>query len=262
MSNRRNAIAERRARVEYEQHLKDREEDFAAAKAHLLAAGDDAKWRETKQEFGEWRRRYRLHGEELGYRGPGRVALSTNTWHHWSLIAFDAEADAHAAGDEYRATGGADASDALGRAFRASQVATVAAAFVVEGLFGSVVYFVPEVSGNRRWSIVIRTLREMFDLSRVDRLDERIKELFALRDDVAHPWVAVRQPQPHPYGFADTAIEVATYSPEVASASVDLACLMLDECTKRPLEDQRWARRWAVAHRDGVERLLLSRGES
>lgn len=260
MSKRSKVVAERRARIEYEEHLKDREEDFAEEKARLLAAGDDAQWRKVKQEFAEWRRAYRLRGEQLGYRGPGPVAMSTDMWHHWGLIAFDAEVDAWAASDEYRATGGgADSSDALGRAFRASQVATVAAAFVVEGLFGSVVYFVPEVSGNKRWSIVCRTLRELFDLSGVERLDQRMEELFGLRDDVAHPWVAVRQPKPHPYGLASTAIEMATYTSECASTSIDFACLLLDECTMRPLMDQRSARRWAGAHRDGVERLLLSR---
>jgi hypothetical protein len=184
-----------------------------------------------------------------------------NTWVHWGLIAFDAEAAAKVAGAEYRATAGAsDPIDSLGRAFRASSVAIVAAAFMIEGLFGSVVYFVPKVNGDKRWSIIVRTLRSMFDLSRVRRLDQQMEQLFGLRDDAAHPWVEVQPPKAHPYGFAHTSVEVATYTPEVATESVDLACVLLNQCTTRPAAGQRAAARWALANRAGVERLLDRRG--
>lgn len=249
----------RRDVIEYQEHLKDRNEQYDEERATLLKAGDAEAARRLSQEFGEWRSAYKRMGEEKGYRQPG-VALSTNMWFHWGSIAFDAERTAKAAGSEYRATGGqSDPTDALGRAFRASSLAIVAAAFVVEGIYGSVCYFVPPVNGSRRWSIVLRTLRLLFDLSRIRRLDQEMEHLFALRDDAAHPWVVVRPPQPHPYGFANTSVEVATYTPEVASQCIDLACELLNQCVRHPVDANRRAQRWARDNREGVQRLITLR---
>ena len=249
----------RRELVEYQEHLKDRSEEFDEARARLLEAGEKDAARRLSEEFGRWRSEYKRVGEEKGYRQPG-VAVSTNTWFHWALIAFEAERVAKTAGGEYRATRGeSDPTDALGRAYRASSTATVAAAFVVEGLYGSVCYLVPAVGGQRRWAVITRTLRLLFDLSRIRRLEQEMELLFGLRDDAAHPWIAVLPPTPHPYGFAKTSREIATHTPEVATQCIDVACTVLDECTTRPLHENRRANRWARDSRAGVERLLALR---
>lgn len=249
----------RRDLIEYQEHLKDLTEKYEEEKAALIAAGDSEAVRRSTQEFGQWRSAYKAMGEEKGYRQAG-VALSTNMWFHWGCVAFDAEHIATTAGDEYRATSGvSDPTDALGRAFRASSNAVVAAAFMVEGLYGSVCYFLPPVSGNRRWSIVLRTLRMLFDLSRIARLDLEMEHLFELRDDAAHPWVAVRPPRPHPYGFGSTSVEVATYTPEVASHCIGFACQLLDQCVLHPVENSRSAKRWARDNREAVQRLVALR---
>ncbi len=250
----------RRALVEYQELLKNRTEEYDEAKAALVTTGDMETVRKLSQDFGRWRSEYKRMGEAKGYRQAG-VALSTNMWFHWGHIAFDAERAAKSAGNEYKATGGrSDPTDSLGRAFRSSSVAIVAAAFMVEGLYGSVCYFVPPVSGRRRWSIILRTLRMLFDLSRVRRLDQGIEQLFGLRDDAAHPWVAVRPPQLHPYGFTNTSVEIATYTPEVASQSIDLACQLITQCTLHPVQNSRSAKRWAQDNREGVQRLVALRG--
>lgn len=250
----------RRLLVEYQERLKNRTEEYDEAKAALVATGDMESVRQLSQDFGRWRSEYKRMGEEKGYRHAG-VGISTNMWFHWGHIAFDAERAAKSAGDEYKATAGhSDPTDSLGRAFRASSVATVAAAFMVEGLYGSVCYFVPPVSGSRRWSIILRALRMLFDLSRIRRLDQEMEQLFGLRDDAAHPWVAVRPPRPHPYGFTNASVEIATYTPEVASQGIDLACQLIEECTLHPVESSRSAKRWARDNREGVQRLVALRG--
>jgi hypothetical protein len=251
---------ERRKLIEYQEHLQNRTEEFEEQKAALLAAGDREAARKLGEEFGAWRSEYTRVGEESGYR-QGGIAMSTNMWHAWGLVAFDAELVAKSAGAEYTATRGeSDPTGALGRAFRASLTATVAATFMVEGLYGSVCYFVPEVKGNKRWSVILRTLRELFQLDRIGKLDQEIQRLFELRDNAAHPWVVVRPTRPHPEGFANTSVEVATYTPTIASWAIDLACTLLDQCTLHPVETSPSAKRWARANRRGVEQLAALRG--
>lgn len=260
MSKRTVASDPKRDLIEYQEYLKDRSEDHAAALATIRVAGDEEAADRLSKNFAQWRSEYLRVGEKKGLYKSG-VAMSTEAWFHWGCIAFDGERIATSAGSAYRATGGeSDPKDELGRAFRASSIAIVSAAFMIEGLYGSVCYFVPPVDGSRRWSIVLRTCRMLFDLSGIERLDQQMKQLFGLRDDAAHPWVAVRPPKPHPYGLANTSVEVATYTPEVASESIDLACSLLDRCTLHPLASNRSAKRWAQDQRAGVERLMTLRG--
>lgn len=252
----------RRRIIEYEEEEWSRSQDFALEREVLREAGDGAGERKLTDDFAAWRKRHRQDGEAEGLRNAG-VNLSTNIWHHWGVIAFAAEREAIAAtAERHSIEGNSDPTDALGRSFRAGLTAVVAAAFMVEGLFGAVCYFVPPQAPRRRWAVMLQTLRMEFDLSGIPRLQQEMQRLFQLRDDAAHPWVATEPPVAHPEGFGNTSRDVATYTAATATASIDLATQLLLNCAKYPLvtASNASAVRWASGHLPGIERLLELRG--
>jgi hypothetical protein len=74
VGGRRDDESERRARVEYEEHLKDREEEYQETKRMLLEAGDRERLGEFSREFAE------SGGGRIGRRartGAGERLVST-----------------------------------------------------------------------------------------------------------------------------------------------------------------------------------------
>jgi hypothetical protein len=254
-------IQRQRRQVERREDHQDAEEEFAEEKTWLLAAGDTEGWTRLKHEFAETRRAFRLDEEAEGLRGPGTgVQLSTNMALVWLKIAIEQEAIARHAEAEFVAhEGGADDTDWLGRTMRAAIVTVTSAAFAIEGLYGSVCYFVPKQSSGRRWAKILKTLRLLFNVTGIPKLDQRLERLFELRDLAAHPWVAVQHPLPHPAKPTRVSVEVATFTASAATAAVDVACELLHHCTTHPLPGTRRARRWSDANRHGAERVLSSR---
>jgi len=260
MTNKRTAAADARRRlVEFHEHLYDRSEIYDEERARLLTAGDALGAERHMEEFASWRRDYLAHGEAEGlYRGG--VMLGTNHWFDWGCIAFRAETAALTAAARFEATfGSADPDDALGVSYRESMAAIVAAAFMIDSLYGSICYLLADAGGNRRWSRILRTCRALFDLSRIPRLDQRVQELFHLRDDAAHPWVAVKVPQPHPSGLTNIAPELATYTPATATQSIDLSLTLIEHCIHFPQSGNRRAARWATNNLASYESLIKRR---
>jgi hypothetical protein len=251
-------IRRQRRQVERREDHQDAEEEFTEEKTRLLAAGDSEGWTRLKHEFAQTRRAFRLEEEAEGLRGPGTgVQLSTNMALVWLKIAIEQEAIARRAEAEFVThEGGADDTDSLGRTMRAAIVTVTSAAFAIEGLHGSVCYFVPEQRSRRRWAQILSTLRLLFNVNGIPKLDQRLERLFELRDLAAHPWVAVQHPLPHPVKPTRVSVEVATFTASAATAAVDVACELLHHCTIHPLPGIRRARRWSDGNRPGAERVL------
>jgi len=165
-----------REHVEYAERLKDAQEDFEAESLALIASGDRETLVRRSREHGEWVRAYRLDGVARGVEYGGGVGMSTNMWAHWGYIAIDAEERAVKALQR-------EDDDWLTDSFRSSLTAIVAAAFTIEGLNGAVCYFIPELEARQRWTKIMRTLQVQFDLSRINRLSQKMELLFELRDN-------------------------------------------------------------------------------
>jgi len=248
--------ARRRLQVELKEDLDDLTEIYEEARAIAANEDDHAEVTRLKTEFGTRRTAIKQRQEAEGFRGPGTtVQASTNTYFHWVLIAFDREAAAYKAMTDHRHGQTA----ALGRCLRESMGGITAASFSIESLFGSVCYLVPEPTKRpQRPAEILNALHQLFDLGGLVRLQQRMEELFDRRDLAVHPWVAVRALHEHPSLEGRFAKEVVDFTPEAASAGIDLACELLDACTTQPIPGHRRAARWANQNRSGVQPLLAA----
>ena len=148
-----------------------------------------------------------------------------------------------------------------GRSFRASLMAIVAAAFTIEALYGAVEKFSSglELARKKNWVRIKMVLSDQFDLSAVDRFDQALGSLCRLRDEAAHAWDRLEESVPHPTRSANVSAQVARYTADEATRSVDLAIEILYACVGHPRDGNPHSGQWAEDHRDGVQRLIVLR---
>jgi hypothetical protein len=103
-------------------------------------------------------------------------------------------------------------------------------------MFGVVKEFVAEVRTDRRWSTILETLKEGFEI-RGDagggRWARELEWLFDLRDAALHFKEAQQPTVPHPTGTT-TGAENVLYSLEPAERAVSLLLEVRDTCTAKP----------------------------
>lgn len=187
------------------------------------------------------------------------VQMSTDMWWHWARISIEAEASAISSTQKWLVS--MDAEE-LGVSFRAALTSIVAAAFSIEALC-SAVRPISSGPGNadKNWSKVKNTLTDPFSLTSVRRLDQRLRALFELRDQGAHPWDRLEESVAHPSDAGYVPVQIATYSAEEATKSVDLVLEILRACTRHPKADREPSKQWAADYSAAVQRLKAIRSD-
>lgn len=150
--------------------------------------------------------------------------------------------------------------DALLKEFRAALVATTAAAYSVEAMYGDFKYLIePQRDKDARYQTLMRAFRAAFGLSgdAEERLRRDLRWLFERRDEAVHPYTESETPAQHPAGF-NTGVEHQSFNAVESGRAVDTALTVLDIAATPSTTSPRWIRRWASlrsGHHDTVRPL-------
>jgi hypothetical protein len=243
---------ERRITVERFHRLKDREEDYATARA---AATDPTERRRLAEELSRYRRRHREGDIARGKRLPGtNVAMRRNMWALWLDVASDHE---QRAADAYsRIEAGETA--ALGDELRDSLVAVTASAFAVEAVFEDVRYLVPNSASTgknlRVDEVISNRLIGAFGLSSAKETELRgeLEWLFERRNEVVHPYSEHGPPERHPSGDM-TGAHSSRFNAEESRHALMVVLLVLRYAENPRVSAHRWVGRWSRGNRDYFE---------
>jgi hypothetical protein len=173
------------------------------------------------------------------------VRASSHFWIAWSRIAAEQRDESRRARSELLTLPvGGELVLGLEREWHASLVAVAAAAFAIDSFYEEVKSDIPlpqatvsawQSKGTARASRIIETLKRGFTIGRqASQWTSDLQRLYHLRDTVVHQRPALEPTMEHPSGRTKVAAEMATYSLEEASASVNLALDIISTCLMSP----------------------------
>ena len=243
MPSQRDRDAERRTTVERYHQLKDREEDFAVAKA---AATTYEERRRLDSEMYAFRSAHRKVDQERGKRAPGLVGIRMHQimWARWCEISVRHELEARTA--FARIVKGE--TEALVDELRQSLVAIAAAASTIEAIYEDVRFLVPERPYKRAtYDRISDLLGIAFGLpsSEKEQLVDNLKWLFRRRNEGVHPYAEPEAPQVHPSGV-NTSAEASRFNADESRRAVDIAMSVLQAAESPPAPYSRWVERWVT----------------
>ena len=233
--------AERREWVERHERFKDLEERYERQRAQST---DPAERRKLAEEFAAKRRAHREADIALGKRSPGTgVAVRQTMWLQWLEIAVQNEMVARRGFEELI---GHQASDPLGREFRASLVAVTASAYTIEAIFGEVKYLIPPQPrrGNRH-SQLRHAFRISFGIGGSDdaKLADQLARLFSHRDSAVHPYTELVPTEQHPAGI-NTGVEHSLFNAVTSGRAVEAAMTVIQFVAAPRNPFNHWIARW------------------
>jgi len=243
----------RRAWIERQQVLKDREEDFVRAKA---AVATKEERRALSQEFVEYPKRHRQEDVAAGRRAPGTsIVMHQIMWARWAEVAVEHEL---AAREAFAGIVAHAESDSILKDFRASLVAITGAAYAIEAVYGDIKYLIPEQPRRDSRELYLwHAFNQAFGIpaSTSHRLLPDIRWLFALRDHAAHPYTEAEPPQQHPAGI-HTGAETSRFNAVTSGGAVDLMFEVFRYAAAPPQPFHRWIERWVEERRPYHETAL------
>jgi hypothetical protein len=192
--------------------------------------------------------------------GSTTILVQSHLWVWWAEIAIEQERIAAEAREVSLAQ--AVREDAFKNAFtretRASMVAVAAASHSLDALFGVVVERIARPTTEKRWSLILETLKTGFDIRGRAGGGEWAREfewLYDLRDAAVHARESLAPPVPHPTG-THAGPEHVRYALESATRSVSLLLSVLENCAANPRPP---LREWAANSLSTVKRLAEQR---
>lgn len=232
---------ERRETVRRHHVLKDREEDFHAAKASTTDPDDR---RLLNEEMYGFRRAHREEDVRRGKR-PLRsgVTMRQNMWARWLEVSAEHLELAETAHAELQAR---RRDDAMMDELRASLVVCTAATATIEALYEDVRYLIPLRPRKRhRADQMSDCIAAVFGLpeSQESELRRDLKELFTYRDESLHGYTEARSPREHPLGFR-TGSEMAVFNALECRRYMGLALDVLGFSDYPSSSTDRWVSRW------------------
>lgn len=175
--------------------------------------------------------------------GELEVTTSTGLWASWATIAVEHETEAERARKRLGRLHAAEEEHDANEELHAALIAINAAAFAIDGLYGSVKRHIAIPENLRatwmenelpRHGWIFETLKRGFILgAATNRWPRELKWLFDLRGGNVHFDEQFRSPARHPV-LGNVTVERILYSPESARRAVDLMLDLLTVATTRP----------------------------
>jgi hypothetical protein len=235
--------AERREWVERYELFKDLEERYGRQRARST---DPAERRKLAGEFAAKRRAHREMDIALGKRSPSTgVAVRQTMWLQWLEIAVRNEMVARRGFQELITN---QASDPLGREFRASLIAVTASSNAIEAIFGEVKYLIPpQPRRDKRHNQLRHAFRISFGIAAPDdaKLYDQLATLFSLRDSAVHPYTELVPTEQHPAGI-NTGVEHSLFNAVTSGSAVETAITVIQFAAAPPKPFNYWIARWAA----------------
>lgn len=236
---------ERRETVRRHHLLKDREEDFDAAKA---ATTDPDARRRLNEDLSAFRQAHREEDARRGKRsraGGVSITMRQNMWARWLEVTAEHWRIAEAAHDDVRAR---RREQAVMDELRASLVVCTAATATIEALYEDVRYLLPmRPRRKHRAHQMSDCLATAFglDVDEERQLRQDFRDLFSHRDESLHGYTEARPPRAHPLGF-QTGAEMATFNAVECRRYLSTALTGLGLADEPSSPANRWVSRWVV----------------
>jgi hypothetical protein len=172
-------------------------------------------------------------GARAGVIAPG-ILITTHLWITWLQVYFEQEGIARSARAAVEnAPEGSQYGEHLSREMNAAMIAVTGAAAALDSFYGEArpkINLPPNLrakwatEGPKTAMQILETLKLGFDLgANGNRWVEPLRELYDLRDPALHHRAKSGPPARHPSGRSDTSKEMADYTVESGTKSVDLA---------------------------------------
>ena len=187
--------------------------------------------------------------------GGPRIFISSNFDLKWFEIAVEHERAALAARE--RAVAATDGSSEMGQAFndeqKAAMVTIAASAFALDALYVKLNDLLDPASRSpakeNRIGQIVETFKLALDLGkRTQEFQASVPALFKLRDEALHFQAKPNEPQMHPTGKSNVALEAIVYRAERATEAIDLALQILTIAYSSPRVTHRAVVEWAKAN--------------